>query len=179
MMVFSNQLPVLSNTFTAATTGEVKGRGYDFPNNIETNYLVNATEDTLIGWCQDAAFGYKQLRQLTDSVGKDSNFVNDGVFDPEGYVYTLDPTKRPRPSSLSNRIVIPIQNQRPGTVYMVRWFDAETGRELRDEMAETIVRRAWFRGKRIVIDFPSSIRNIIGSRVNNNFGDAVFVITKE
>lgn len=179
MMVFSNQLPVLSNTFTAATTGEVKGRGYDFPNNIETNYLVNATEDTLIGWCQDAAFGYKQLRQLTDSVGKDSNFVNDGVFDPEGYVYTLDPMKRPRPSSLSNRIVIPIQNQRPGTVYMVRWFDAETGRELRDEMAETIVRRAWFRGKRIVIDFPSSIRNIIGSRVNNNFGDAVFVITKE
>jgi hypothetical protein len=179
MMVFSNSLPVLSGTFTAATTGEVSGNNLVFPNNLETYYLVNATEDTIIGWCQDGAFAYQALRHLTDREGENNHFANDGVIDPEGYVYTLNPNKRPAPSNLNNRIVLPIANQRPGTVYVVRWYDAETGRELRSETAETIVRNSWFRGKRIVIDFPASIRDVIGRRVNNTFGDAVFVITKD
>ena len=179
MMVFANSLPVLSGTYTAATTGKVSGNNLVFSNSIETYYLVNATQDTLIGWCQDGAFAYQALRHLTDRVSEKNHFANDGVFDPEGYIYTLDPAKRPAPSSLSNRIVLPIENQRAGTVYVVRWFDPETGRELRSETAEAVVRRSWFRGKRIVIDFPASIRNIIGRRINNTYGDAVFMITKE
>ena len=179
VMVFSENLPILSGTFKSMTTGEVTGNSMVFPNNIVTYYLVNATEDTIIGWCQDTAFCYQSLRRLTDVVGKNAHFDNDGVFDSTGYVYTLDPEKRPAPSSFSNRIVLPIESQRSGTVYTVRWFDPETGRELRSEAAEAVVRKPWFRSRRIVIDFPASIRNILGRRVNNTFGDAVFMITKE
>ena len=179
MMVFANNLPVLSGTFTAATTGKVRGTRLVFQNNIETYYMVNASQDTLIGWCQDGAFAYQALRRLTDRIGENNQFASDGVFDPDGYIYTLNPTKRPVPSSLSNRIVLPIENQRAGTVYVVRWFDPETGRELRSETAEAVVRRSLFRGKRITIDFPASIRNILGLRINNTYGDAVFMITKE
>lgn len=179
MMVFANSLPILSGTFNAANTGTVDGNDLVFPNNIVTYYMVNATEDTIIGWCQDAAFGYQALRRLSDEVGDNGHFINDGVFDPEGYVYTLNPEKRPGPSHWNNRIVLPINGQKSGTVYLVQWFDAETGRELRSEMAEAVVRKPWFRNRRIVIDFPASIRDIVGGRINNTFGDAVFLITKE
>ena len=147
-------------------------------NNIDTYYLINTDEDTLIGWCQDDAFNYQSLRRLADREGNDGHFVTDGVFDRKGYVYTLDPAKRPGPSSNDNSIVLPVKNQRRGTEYRVRWFDGETGLELTREATTVTVRRPFLRGKRIVIEFPSSIRDIEGGRVNNTYGDAVFVITK-
>ena len=177
VMVFSNNLPILSETFTAATTGTVRGKQLVFPNNIATYYLINATEDTLVGWCQDTAFCYQSLRWLTDKVSKD-HFVDNDVFDPEGYIYTLDPEKRPAPSYVSNRIVLPIADQPRGTQYQVRWFDSETGLELTDEATTVSVTKPWFRSKRLVIEFPSSIRDIWRASINNTFGDAVFMITK-
>lgn len=178
LLTFFKNLPILSDSFTAKHTGTIKGHTLKFPNHLQTYYMVNADEDTLIGWSQDTAFCYQSLRYLTDEVGKDHHF-NDEVFDPDGYVYTLNPSKRPAPSYLSNRIVLPIENQPRGTQYQVRWFDAETGLELTDEATTVTVRRPLFRSKRIVIEFPSSIRDIWGVRVNNTFGDAVFLITKE
>lgn len=175
--VFSNNLPILSETFTAETTGTVRGKQLVFPNNIATYYLMNAAEDTLLGWCQDTAFCYQSLRRLADNVSK-GHFVDNGVFDPDGYIYTLNPAKRPAPSYLSNRIVLPISDQPRGTQYQVRWFDAETGLELTDEATTVSVTKPWFRSKRIVIEFPSSIRDIWGARINNTYGDAVFMITK-
>ena len=172
-------LPVLSDSFEAQTTGTVQGSSLVFPNNLETYYLVNADYDTLVGWCQDTAFTYQALRHLTDRKGSNGHFVDNGVFDPQGYVYTLNPAKRPGPSSDDNRIVLPIKDQPRGTEYRVRWFDAETGRELTDEATTVTVRRPFFRGKRITIAFPSSIRDVEGGRVNNTFGDAVFLITRE
>ena len=29
--------------------------------------MINATEDTIYGWCQDTAFAYQSLRWLTDN----------------------------------------------------------------------------------------------------------------
>lgn len=175
---FCDGLPLLSDTYTGMTTGTDRGQELVFPNGLRTYYMMNAAEDSIFGWSQDTLFSYQSLRRRTDYVGSDRLFAEDGTFDTTGYVYTMDPAKRPSPSSFSNRIALPINNQRRGTRYLVQWYDAETGRELRDERAEVIVRRSLFRGKRIVVDFPSSIRNILGSRVNNRFGDAVFVITK-
>ena len=178
MLTFFRNLPVLSDSFKAATTGTARGNSLIFNNNIDTYYLINTDEDTLIGWCQDDAFNYQSLRRLADREGNDGHFANDGVFDRKGYVYTLDPAKRPGPSSGDNSIVLPIKNQRRGTEYRVRWFDGETGLELTREATTVTVRRPFLRGKRIVIEFPSSIRDIEGGRVNNTYGDAVFVITK-
>lgn len=176
---FFGKLPVLSDSFTAKTTGSVIGHSLVFPNHLETYYLVNAEEDTLMGWSQDTAFCYQSLRRLTDETGTNGHFVDNGkVSDPKGYVYTLNPAKRPKPSYLSNRIVLPINNQPRGTQYQVRWFDAETGLELTEEATTVVVRRPLFRSKRIVIEFPSSIRDIWNAQINNTFGDAVFVITK-
>ena len=176
---FFSQLPVLSDSFTAKTTGSVRGRSLVFPNHLETYYMVNAEEDTLMGWCQDTAFGYQSLRLLTDEVGANGHFVDKGkVSDPKGYIYTLDPAKRPKPSYLSNRIVLLISNQPRGTQYQVRWYDAETGLELTEEATTVMVRRPLFRSKRIVIEFPASVRDIWGAQINNTFGDAVFMITK-
>ena len=178
LLVFCNSLPLLSDTFTATTTGTVSGRHVEFPNNIATYYIMNATQDTLMGWCQDTAFCYQSLRRLTDEVGKNGHFVDDGVLDPDGYVYTLDPTKRPAPSYISNRIVLPVPDQPIGTHYQVRWFDSETGLELTDEATTATVVKPWFRSRRIVIEFPMSIRDIWNAEIHNTFGDAVFVITK-
>lgn len=175
--VFSNSLPMLSGTFTAKLTGEVRGKELVFPNGLATYYLANADADTLMGWCQDTAFCYQALRRLTDQVGQNGHFVDDGVFDPEGYIYTLDPAKRPRPSSRDNRIVLPVNGQPRGTKYQVQWFDAETGLELVDEAQVVAVRKPWFGNARIVVEMPASIRDVEGRKVNNTFGDAVFVIT--
>ena len=179
LLTFFGNLPVLSDSFTPKHTGTIKGLSLVFPNHLQTYYMVNADEDTLMGWCQDTAFCYQSLRYLTDEVGKNHHFVDNGVFDPDGYVYTLNPSKRPAPSYPSNRIVLPIEGQPRGTVYQVRWFDAETGLELTDEATTVTVRRPLFRGRRLVIDFPSSIRDLWGVRINNTFGDAVFLITKK
>lgn len=178
LKTFCEALPLLSDSFTARTTGSVQGSNIAFPNNLETYYMVNASEDTLLGWSQDVAFTYQSLRRLTDEVGSNEHFVNHSILDPEGYIYTLNPAKRPAPSYISNLIVLPIDDQPKGTRYEVRWFDSETGLELRSERTETVVRKPWFRSKRIVIEFPLSIRDILGIRINNTYGDAVFMITK-
>lgn len=177
--VFMHSLPVLSDSFTAQTTGSERGRSLVFPNNLETYYLVNADYDTLVGWCQDTVFSYQSLRHLTDRKGNNGHFVDDGVFDSNGYVYTLNPAKRPAPSSDDNSIVLPIKNQPRGTEYLVRWYDAETGLELVEEATTVTVRRPLFRSKRITIQFPSSIRDVEGGHINNTFGDAVFLVTKK
>ena len=74
--------------------------------------------------------------------------------------------------------MLPVKNQPRGTKYEVRWFDAETGLELTEEATTVTVRRPFLRGRRITVEFPSSIRDLEGSRINNTFGDAVFMITK-
>ena len=178
MTTFLQSLPVLSDSFKAQTTGTERGKSLVFPNNLETYYLVNADFDTLIGWCQDTVFTYQALRHLTDRNGSNGHFADNAVFDPQGYVYTLNPAKRPGPSSDDNSIVLPIKNQSRGTEYSVRWFDAETGLELTEEATTISVKRPFFRGRRITIEFPSSIRDVEAGRINNTFGDAVFMITK-
>lgn len=175
--VFCNNLPVLSDTFTAKTTGTAKKSTLTFPNHLATYYMINADEDTLLGWSQDTAFCYQSLRRLTDNVGKNGHFANEGVFDSKGYVYTLDKTKRPKSSSSNNAIAIPIKKQQRGTRYEVRWFDTETGLEIPSEKTTEVVRRRWFR-KLLTIQFPSSIRDVNNGEITNTFGDAVFVVTK-
>lgn len=177
MNVFLGSLPILSDSFTGKTTGTAQGHVLSFPNNLETYYLVNATEDTIIGWSQDTAFCYQSLRRLTDEVGKNGHFLDDGVFDPEGYVYTLDKAKRPKPSSKSNTIEFPIENQQRKTSYKVRWFDSETGLEMSDEATMAVVRRKRFRNV-LEIQFPSSVRNVKKGEITNTLGDAVFMLTK-
>lgn len=174
MKVFSDRLPVLSDTFQAETTGYVEKSTLVCPNNLLTYYLINAEEDTLLGWSQDTAFCYQSLRYLTDQFNEASHF-NETVFDPKGYVYTLDEAKKPGPSSRRNAIEFTIVNQPRRTRYSVRWFDAETGLEMPDEATTAVVRRRWFR-KVLTIQFPSSIRGT--DDITNTFGDAVFMVTK-
>ena len=177
VLTFCENLPILSETFTPRTTGKnSKTNKYAlvFPNNIETYYMANASEDTLYGWCQDTAFAYQSLRRLTDKTNSKSNFIDDGVFDAKGYVYTLDASKKPRPSSKCNTIRLPITNQPAGTRYVVRWYDTETGLEIKEEATTAVVK-----GKALTFDFPSSIRNLRKRRINNTFGDAVFTVTRE
>lgn len=176
--VFCERIPILSDSFTAATTSPTDGKTLVFPNGLATYYLISAAEDTLIGWSQDTAFCYQSLRRRTDRVGGDKLFVDDGTFDPNGYVYTLDPAKRPRPSSRSNTISIPIENQEVGTRYRVRWFDAETGREIESASTSVFVRRSWLFWKQLSFEFPTEVRDVRQATVNNTFGDAVFMIYK-
>lgn len=178
LLTFFNGLPLLSDSFHPMTTGWISGRSLKFPNHLETYYMINAEEDTLMGWSQDTAFCYQSLRHLTDNMGSNGHFNIESVKDQKGYVYTLDPSKRPRPSSGSNTISIPVQNPLRGTLYKVRWYDPETGREIPSEATTAKVRRRWFR-RYIVFDFPESIRNLRDNTVNNTFGDAVFMIIKE
>ena len=107
MTTFLQSLPVLSDSFEARTTGTERGKLLVFPNNLETYYLVNADFDTLIGWCQDTVFTYQALRHLTDRNGSNGHLADNAVFDPQGYVYTLNPAKRPGPSSDDNSIMLP------------------------------------------------------------------------
>lgn len=175
---FSKTLPLLSDSFTAQTTGEIQGATMAFPNGLETYYLMNANEDTLIGWSQDEAFTFQSLRRLTDEVNEKGYFVDLAVNDPQGYVYTLNPGKRPSPSSKRNEIVIPIKNQRRGTQYTVRWFDAETGKELKSEATTITVKNSLRKKRHLAIPFPESVRDVKSGRINNSFGDAVFMICK-
>ena len=175
MYIFSKSLPILSDSFDPRTTGEISKASKNklvFPNSLETYYMVNAAEDTLYGWSQDTIFTYQSLRRLSDKVGSNEHFVDDGIEDAKGYVYTLNANKRPRPSSRSNTITLPIVRQPDGTVYNVRWYDSETGGELTSERTTATVK-----GKALTIEFPSSIRDLRKRSINNTFGDAVFVIT--
>ena len=106
----------------------------------------------------------------------DWHFVNQSVNDPQAYVYTLKASKKPRPSSGSNTITIPLSKQRRGTRYMVRWFDSETGLEMKNEATKAIVENGFLFQKGVSFEFPSSVRDRKASRINNTYGDAVFVL---
>lgn len=182
---FCRQLPILSETFTAHQTGVINAHKLVFPNNIETYYMINATEDTIIGWCQDTALCYQSLRWLTDSVQDDItkphylHFIDNAVFDPDGYVYKLLVEKRPAPSSTSNSIIIPITNHPVGTSYQLTWYNTETGLP---EGSPLILQVSNFsddqRYKAVSFRFPSTIRDIRNHSINNTFGDAVFVLVR-
>lgn len=177
MTVFSSGLPILSDDFHPATTGVIEGSSLVFPDNLQLYYLVNTLEDTLIGWCQDEAFSYQSLRRLTDKVGNDEHFVKEnGILDPKGYVYTLDPDLKPRATFRGDTVRIPMEQQPRGTRYQVRWYDPETGLELTEEATEAVVRYRLLRGRHLALRFPKSLKD--GVYYNNTFGDAVFVITK-
>jgi len=178
VITFANQLPKLSETFTAHHTAAIDRLSTVFPNGIQTYYMMNKAEDTLYGWCQDTAYSYQALRRLTDKVGKDGHFDLDGIFDPEGYVYTLNTAKKPRPSSRNNEITLIIRKQRVGTQYTIRWFDGETGLEIVSERQTVVVQKnGLFQPKTISFDFPSCIRDVENQTVSTKFGDAAFIIT--
>ena len=176
LTVFCSGLPMLSDAFTPATTGVVEGSSLVYPDQMQTYYLINNEEDTILGWCQDMAFAYQSLRRLTDVIGNDGHFVNDGVRDSQGYVYTLDPSVKPNAESISGIIRIPMGKQRRGTRYQVRWYDTETGLEIPSEATEAVVRYRLFQGRQLRLRFPESLRD--GSSYANTFGDAAFVIYK-
>ena len=176
---FLGSLPILSDSFRPETTGEELGRSMVFPHNLETYYMINAAEDSIMGWSQDTAFCYQSLRRLTDAIGSNRHFADGKVTDPKGYVYTLDATKRPRASSRDNTISIPIDKQPVGTRYLVRWFDSETGLELTSETTTAEVQGGLFRQRSLSFEFPRSIRDPRTGAVNNTFGDAVFMLSKE
>lgn len=176
MNVFCNGLPILSDDFVPATTGEVEGSSLYFPDAYQVYYLVNTAEDTVVGWCQDEAFSYQALRRQTDQVGSNAHFVDNGVFDPVGYAYTLDPSKKPRAAG-NDSLYVPLPNTRRGTRYQVRWFDAETGLELPSEATVAVVRNRLFRGRTLALHFPSSLRK--RARYENTFGDAVFMLIQQ
>lgn len=191
MLNFSQNLPILSSTFTAKRTGdEDENEGVIvFPNGLETYYMINGSEDTIMGWSQDTAFTYQALRWLTDSVRLHNDTLSDGTilwayyyvdsvpYDTSGYLYTLDPLKRPQPSSNSNIITLPITNQPIGSRYMVKWYDSETGNALNPEVTTYAFVQQDFQGnKNVSFQFPSRIRDLQQQTINNTFGDAVFVI---
>ena len=90
-------------------------------------------------------------------------------------MYTLDPLKRPHPSSNSNLIKITFSNVPNGTQYEVHWFNSETGLEYNNSTTYVVVRE-FMREKFIHISFPSFIRNLNTNTMNNTFGDVVFAI---
>ena len=182
VLTFCQTLPILSGSFEAFTTGVVNGHKLVFQNSIETYYMKNKTEDTIYGWSQDTAFAYQSLRWLTDSVrpradsaGEALHFVDNAVFDPNGYVYTLDPLKRPQPSSNSNLIKITFSNVPSGTQYEVHWINSETGLEYINSTTYSVVQNV-LGEKYIHISFPAFIRNLNTNTINNTFGDVVFAI---
>ena len=174
--VFSKELPVLSDDFTPVTNGVIEGKTITFPDNLQMYYLVSPEEDTLYGWCQDVAFAYQSLRRLTDVVGENLHFENDGVRDPKGYVYTLNSSLKPQAEFRSDTVRIPIAKQSRGTRYLVRWYDTETGLEIPSAATEARVRYRLFRGTSLSFAFPKALKE--GRTYTNTFGDAVFVITK-
>ena len=179
---FFENMPILSETFTPNQTGTVQGYQLVFPeeSNLETYYMINSAEDTIYGWSQDTAFAYQSLRWLTDytypsSHPKKYHFIDDGVFDPLGYVYTLCTSKRPQPSANSNIIEIPITHQPIGTRYKITWYNSETGFAYPSGVVTYANVHVNGDGDKVVsFSFPSFIRNIQQQTITNTFGDAVF-----
>lgn len=176
---FCKCLPIPSDSFKPYTTAIYDdGHFLEFANGIAAYYLKNHSEDTIYGWCQDTAFSYQSLRRLTDNVEWSSNegwhFSSNSVFDPNGYIYTLDPLKKPQPSSNSNSIKIPV-NKPWGTHYTVHWYNSETGLEYNNSSTNVTVQQN-AGGYYISISFPSSIRDLNTHTIHNTFGDAVFAI---
>lgn len=184
LMNFSKNLPVLSDSFTPNHTGHQVGHKLVFCNNLQTYYMINATQDTIYGWSQDTAFAYQSLRWLTDSVhveetiwGPVNRFTVGAVYDPLGYIYTLNPTKRPAPSSNSNTIILPITNQPIGSRYLVKWYNSETGYAYNTGVISYVFVQQDAQGNKYVsLQFPSYIRDLNQHTINNRFGDAVFVL---
>lgn len=184
LLTFCSNLPVPSDSFQSYTTGTPTSNIWlTFPNSIQTYYMKNASEDTIYGWCQDTAFAYQSLRWLTDGVwlANDTlnyhyyHFMDSVVFDSTGYVYTLNPLKRPGPSSNSNIVTIPIENIPVGTHYTIKWYDSETGLLLYQSIDIT-VKVNGNQDKYLSFIFPTQIRNLKQNIITNTFGDAVFVI---
>lgn len=181
LLTFCQNLPILSETFTAQHTGQAVGHKLEFPpNNIQTYYMINATEDTIYGWCQDTAFAYQSLRWLTDSVepNHDStyylHFIDSVVFDTLGYVYKLKIEKRPNPSSNSNVITIPISHWHVGIEYKITWYNTETGLAYPFHSYATIYSSG---GRKYAsFTFPSAIRDVNNHTINNTFGDVAFLM---
>lgn len=183
LLTFCSNLPIPSDSFTPHITGYIENdHVLAFPNNIETYYMKNNNEDTIYGWSQDTAFAYQSLRWLTDNVyfptdlTDDStwHFISNSVFDSLGYVYTMALNKRPQPSSNSNTITIPITNQPNNTRYGVKWYDSETGLQIPGTYCEVYVQQNISGDRYIIINFPSSIRDLTNHIINNKYGDAVF-----
>lgn len=173
--VFCENLPIPSASFTAHTTGTKQKRTLSFPNNLETYYMINGSEDTIYGWSQDTAFCYQSLRHFTEKT-KSSHFEKDATVDRKGYLYTMNASKKPQPSSNSNTITLPISQQAVGTEYVVRWFDAETGLEMKAETTKAQVKED-SNGKHLSFEFPHSVRDLKKRVITNTFGDAVFTLT--
>lgn len=176
---FCEKLPILSDSFKAAHTGYVSGNALVFPNDLETYYLINAAEDTVYGWSQDTAFCYQSLRYLAGHTASNGHFDDQVQKNDYDYLYTLDPAMRPRPSSRSNTISLPIESQPLGTEYEIHWYDSETGWELVGERSTARVTQDRRKNLQLSFEFPSSIRDLRRKTVNNTFGDAVFVIYKK
>ena len=182
LFAFSQNMPIPSNSFTPHHTGTVNGHVLEFPNHIQTYYMINGNEDTIFGWSQDTAFAYQSLRWLTDNAHYESTqwglilrFIRNSVFDPAGYVYTLNTNKKPAPSSSSNLITIPITNQPVGNGYMIQWYDSETGHILLSGSPNyATVQQDASGNKYVSFQFPSTIRNLQQQVITNKFGDAVF-----
>lgn len=176
---FCENLPILSETFSPEQKGVVDGHKLVFDNDLETYYMINSAEDTIYGWSQDTAFAYQSLRWLTDYVHFPPetfayHFITEnGVFDPYGYVYTLNLSK-PQPSSNSNIIEIPITNQPVNSRYRVTWYNSETGLPYSGVNTYSTVQLNGDGDKIVSISFPSFIRNLQQQTINNTFGDAVF-----
>lgn len=175
VFTFCEGMAIPSASYTACTTGKSTKHALVFPNNLETYYMLNANEDTIYGWSQDTAFCYQSLRHFTEKTTK-SHFQENAVVDKNGYLYTLKPDKRPVPSSTSNTITLPISEQPIGAQYMIRWYNSETGLEIDQEKAITTVKQG-SKGKYISFEFPSSLRDLKNKKINNTYGDAVFMIT--
>lgn len=176
IMTFSKNLPLLSDDFKAYCTAKTTKSSTIFLNGIQTYYLSNTAEDSIYGWCQDTAYSYQSLRRLADKKITNGHFDTLGVSDANGYVYTLDTEKKPRPSSKNNTIILPIASQPIGAVYDLRWYDAETGTEIIQERTTAYVQCSEKHGHHLAFDFPSSIRGLKKKTINNKFGDAAFIL---
>lgn len=175
ILQYSKNLPLLSDSFKAYNTAKTSKNSAIYPNGIQTFYLANITEDSIFGWCQDTAFSYQALRRLADKVTK-GHFDTLGKSNVNAYVYTLDAKKKPKPSSQSNTIILPIANQPAGTIYTIKWYDGETGNEIVSERTTVAVKSDIRNGKHLAFEFPASIRDLKKKTINNALGDAAFIL---